>query len=851
MIMLTAKKHQRTVARPKKYSISRRLTISLILAAALVSAAASAVNYYITMSEAQQQLELKADEYCELIADALRMPLWALHTDSIKSVGTSYAQNEFIAGLKIFDSDDAPYFEQKLDDTNGPFLSRVKKIYYKNEYLGSVEVAFSRAQYQKNLARLLTASIVAALAILGTLTLITGSLLRRFLGVPLRNLSAQVDAYAFGHYALPHADLHPVEFSQFISVLHDMGRTIEQQMDTLKDAEKKYRSLIETLNDCVWETDAQGVFTYISPRYEDLLGYKTRAMLGKSRFSFMPEEESQMARERFELCVAQGRPFSGLETSLLDTNGKSLRIEYNGVPIFDGPDKKLVGLRGVDRDISERKARERAERDRNAAEAAAQARSVFLDNSGQGFLSFGTDLIVEPEYSKECLHIFKKSIDGESIVELLFPDDAESQATLEKNFKRIFESTSRSKQRVLLSLLRKEYRLEGTFVEAEYRLVADKMMLILTDVTRRKELENEIIQERNRLKFVVSTVRDSQEFFTTLDDFDTFRKEDLHGMTEVGADAAEILSVAYRMIHTFKGNFAQQDFLFTPQALHTLENRLARLLKQSRISLEDIARIQNDLREFTALDLDLEVIEEFLGQEFLQQRGVVIITEAQAARLEAMANRLLDKAIDFFDAESLELLAEIRNIRSVNFKDLLAHYPKAACELAERFEKMLHPFEIEGEDFYITPDDYIHFTKSLVHVFRNAVDHGLETPDERIELGKDPAGTLHCEVGREKDAILVRIEDDGRGIDTQHLRTVAVERGVLSQEQADAASESELMEVIFEMGFSTRESVTTVSGRGVGLSAVKKELDALGGTIAIESHPGKGTSLLFTLPVER
>ena len=470
------------------------------------------MNYFLTMKDAQQQLENKAGEYCELIADALRMPLWALHTDSIKSVGSSYAQNEFIAGLKILDSDDAPFFVQKIDEKKGPFFTRTKNIYYKNEYLGSVEVTFSRAQYQSNLYRLLTASIVAALAILGTLTLVTGSLLRRFLGVPLQNLSAQVDAYAFGHYALPHADLHPVEFSQFISVLYDMGRTIQQQMETLKDAEKKYRSLIETLNDCVWETDAEGIFTYISPRYGDLLGYKGRDMLGKSRFSFVPEEEVLAARESFQKFVDQGEPFSGLEISLLDINGKPLRFEYNGVPIFDG-DGKVVGLRGVDRDISERKARERAERDRKAAEAAAQARSVFLDNSGQGFLSFGADLIVEPEYSKECMNIFNRSIDGESIVRLLFPDDTDAQTTLEKNFKRIFESSSRSKQRVLLSLLRKEYRIAETFVEAEYRLVQGKMMLILTDVTRRKELENEIIQERNRLKFVVSTVRDSQDFF--------------------------------------------------------------------------------------------------------------------------------------------------------------------------------------------------------------------------------------------------------------------------------------------------------------------------------------------------
>ncbi len=834
----------------KRHSISRRLTISLILTAVAVSAVVSALTYFVTLIEARAQLEQRADEYCELIADALRMPLWALHTDSIKSVGSSYGQNDFIAGLKILDSDGASFFSLRQEGKTGPFFQRSKKIYYKNEYLGKVDVVFSRAQYAQNLNRLLIASIVGALAILAALSLVTGSLLRRYLGVPLRNLGAQVDAFAYGNYALPPANLHPVEFSQFIAVLHDMGGTIKLQMATLKETEKKYRSLIETLNDCVWETDEKGVFTYISPRYEDLLGHAPKNMLGKSRFSYMPEEEAQQAAERFARFVADGQPFSGLETTLLDLQGNPVRIEYNGAPIF-GADGQVAGLRGVDRDVSERKAREQAESDRNAAEAAAKARSVFLDNSGQGFLSFGPDMLVEPEYSKECVHIFKRSIDGCSITELLFPEDDDARRTLEKNFLRIFESAGRSKQKVLLSLLRKEYRLGETFVEAEYRVVRGKMMLILTDVTRRKELENEITQERNRLKFVVSTVRDSQDFFSTLDDFAAFRNEDMAAMVEGDADPKETLSVAYRMIHTFKGNFAQQDFLFTPQALHTLENRVARLLKKSKVSQDDLARLVEDLKKFAALDLDMEVIEEFLGQEFLQQRGVVIITEAQAARLEAMANRLLEKAVDSFDAESLELLAEIRNIRSVSFKDLLSQYPKAACELAERLDKMLHPFSIEGDAFFVNPDVYMPFTRSLVHVFRNAVDHGLETPDERLEAGKDPAGTLRCEVTLEDSGILVTIEDDGRGIDTGHLRDVAVERGMLSEQEARTADSETLLELVFEMGFSTREAVSTVSGRGVGLAAVSRELKALGGTLALETEPGKGASFHFSLPADQ
>lgn len=101
-------------------------------------------------------------------------------------------------------------------------------------------------------------------------------------------------------------------------------------------------------------------------------------------------------------------------------------------------------------------------------------------------------------------------------------------------------------------------------------------------------------------------------------------------------------------------------------------------MKKKALQPEELAQMEQDLKNFKALDLDMEVVEEFPGKDFLQQRGVVIITEAQAARLEAMAGRLLEKNVDSYDPESLELLAEIRNIRSVAFEELLSQYPKAA-----------------------------------------------------------------------------------------------------------------------------------------------------------------------------
>ncbi len=835
------------MAHSKRYSISRSLTLSLIIAVAVVSTAASGVYYYVNMMQAREQLNNKADEYVNLIADALRMPLWSLHSDSIESVGASYAQNEFIAGITILDSQKEPLFVQEVDEAKAPFFYRSMDVYHNGEFLGRVEITFTEALYLKNLKQLLMASVTAAIAILTTLTALTGTLLRRFLAAPLHRLGNQVNDYATGVSPLPPGDTQPVEFEDFITVLTSMGRTIEQHMETLREAEARYRSLVETLNDCVWETDAQGVYTYISPRCNDLLGREATDMIGRSRFDFMPDTVVGAARDAFRRLVAEAAPFSGVETVLLDVQGGSVLIECNGAPIA-AADGSVVGVRGVDRDISERKAREEAERDREAAEAAAAARSVFLDNSGQGFLSFGNDLIVEQEYSRECLNIFGREIGGRSITTLIYSEDTAAGEILAKNIQRILHAEDSFKQDLLLSLLKKEYRVGATFVEAEYRVVDGKIMLVLTDITRRKELEYEVAQERNRLKFVVSTVRETRLFFAILDDFDSFRNNELPRLLQQERLPDDSLNDVYRQVHTFKGLFAQQDFLYMPQALHEIESGIARLQKRQAFAIEELEHVLHELVQAPALRQDLDVIKEFLGDSFMRQRDTVVISRDQVLRLEAMADRLLNMDRTLIDKESVRLLNQVKHIRHVNLKSLLSNYPKGALELAERLGKRLRPFAVTGEDIFVNPDVYSPFTMSLVHVFRNGVAHGIEDPEERIGQGKGEAGHMRCEIKLVGGKIRITIADDGRGIDAELIRRLAVEKGMLPLEQAGAMTDGDVQRLVFEMDFSSRNAVSGVCGRGVGLAAVMHELVALGGEVEVESARGVGTTMRFLLP---
>lgn len=132
------------------------------------------------------------------------------------------------------------------------------------------------------------------------------------------------------------------------------------------------------------------------------------------------------------------------------------------------------------------------------------------------------------------------------------------------------------------------------------------------------------------------------------------------------------------------------------------------------------------------------------------------------------------------------------------------------------------------------------FCKTLIHLFRNAVDHGIETPDERLDAGKEEQGRLACQIDGQNGWIMISISDDGRGIDAEKLLAKANHLGIICQDDPSR--------LIFEDGFSTKEQVSALSGRGVGLSAVKAECKKLGGYIDIETTIGQGTVFHFFLP---
>lgn len=225
------------------------------------------------------------------------------------------------------------------------------------------------------------------------------------------------------------------------------------------------------------------------------------------------------------------------------------------------------------------------------------------------------------------------------------------------------------------------------------------------------------------------------------------------------------------------------------------------------------------------------------------------------ARLEALARRAPAWAEQRAVEEELggmqQALGELRrralDIRTTPARRVLERLPRVASELARSLGKRVS-VELHGEEVEVDRAVLDHLDEPLLHLVRNAVDHGIELPEARERAGKPPVGTVAIHARRESGRLHLRVEDDGGGLDVELVRRAAVRRGMLPEAVAEDLTLARAAELLFEPGMSTREQVSEVSGRGVGLDAVKRTLESLGGSVTLESRPGAGTRFDVELP---
>ncbi len=468
----------------------------------------------------------------------------------------------------------------------------------------------------------------------------------------------------------------------------------------------------------------------------------------------------------------------------------------------------------------------------------------ILDNVGQGFLRFDSDLIIHSEYSQECLDIFSQHIENRIFSKLLFPDDPDQASFVDELLVQILKENPKSAH-IYLPLLPDEVCIDDRIINIDYRLskqIKDKksMIVILTDITEKRILESKMDTEQHILKMVVKALVNRNMFVEIAESFEQFMDEGVENNWRFTENSDENLQYIMRQLHTFKGNFSQFDVVELTEALHQAESKLTEIIQHEGIC--DIDSCFDTKSVLEAYHHDLNIIKTYVGEDYMLGDDYFIIEKNRILEIEHKMQSLLS------EQDCRVLLPEIRSLCYRPVKDLFKLYPEYALKLAERLDKAIFNFEIEAENLLVDEVRFQNFIKSLVHVFRNAVDHGIETPDERLDAGKEMMGTIKCAIREVNDTMEIVISDDGRGIDLDLIKSKMISNGY-DPKQIDTMNASDLLFKIFDDSFSTKDETTMISGRGVGLTAVKKETDALDGTISVVSKLGEGTTFTFTLPM--
>jgi two-component system chemotaxis sensor kinase CheA len=231
--------------------------------------------------------------------------------------------------------------------------------------------------------------------------------------------------------------------------------------------------------------------------------------------------------------------------------------------------------------------------------------------------------------------------------------------------------------------------------------------------------------------------------------------------------------------------------------------------------------------------------------------GELVIAEAMVAGnslLTTLEDERLEKSFHQLRRITLDLQDVAMSVRMVPLSQTFKKMVRIVHDVAHKTNKKAR-LVLKGEDTEVDRTVVEKISDPLVHAVRNSIDHGLESPSDRLAVGKDETGTVTIEARHESGEVWILVKDDGRGLNRDRILKKALERGLINEERAAIITDQEIYDLVFEPGFSTAEKLTDVSGRGVGMDVVRRNIEELNGRVTFDSEPGKGSTLRIQLPL--
>lgn len=478
---------------------------------------------------------------------------------------------------------------------------------------------------------------------------------------------------------------------------------------------------------------------------------------------------------------------------------------------------------------------------------------LILDNTGQCIFATDENLILNDKYSIECIKVFGKNLENKKFTELIRPYNSyDNLEVIEQILSKGIFNESEFKRKVLLKILPEEIAYKDKILSLECKVVASdfqkpskQFLFLLMDITEKKLLEEKIKHEQYKFETATKIMSNNNLFKKLLKECFYFCSEGISKLINENPDNTMLIESIMKEIHTFKGNFSMFSMNDLVLKFHEIEEVIIDMKVNVKLLTRD--NIVKNLYNFQLENLVknyIQELSEFIDDKFLEveERDIVV----SKSKLESLEQKLKEIG----SREAKIVLAEIDKLKLIDFSKLLEGYPEYVLKLAEKEGKLVNDFDIESTE-YIPVDEkkYYRFTKSLVNIFRNAVKHGIESPDKRVEGGKNEIGNVDCKVTKGKNILVVEISDDGSGMDIDKLKNKNLSQKEKLNKALNVCSINKLEDITFGEGISTLDKVDEIGGRGEGMVAVINELNSLEGKLEIYTKKSKGTIFRFILPL--
>jgi signal transduction histidine kinase len=456
-----------------------------------------------------------------------------------------------------------------------------------------------------------------------------------------------------------------------------------------------------------------------------------------------------------------------------------------------------------------------------------------LNSYMQGRFYLDKNLRVCGDTSASCNRIFDMIISGKHLTDLVQIPEEDMEFFLE-TLACIFKQQGTFKDGYL-ALLVDEVNIKGRVYHLDY-VVEERnetyLLVIMSDITRNKELREELELSKKQTLFIANALKSKHELAYLIQ-----KAKSLITKSFEGSLNRELIME----LHTIKGNLSQFGFIHFEEQIHKTETLIAENEDNKEFWYKNKHNLQFQLSE--SFRQDIEFLEQYLDKEELKDISQQVMVDIDYVKALEEKYKLLHRRYD------TNFIQALQRIRYINMKELLSRFADYTANLALEHEKSIEPLEIIGDDVYVDQTVGKEISSVLVAVFRNIVIHGIESPEVRINRGKNMSGKVLCEVVYGRN-LTIYIYDDGAGIDSEYILTKALNKHIIEENQVSDMSEKDKLSLVFEDNMSIKEKVDKFAGRGYGLAAVRSTVKKYKGSIAVESEFGENTTIIITIPME-